>query len=233
MAKKTAKSEKSPDTPKRSTQILEAFRLTRARDRRLVPAMLLAAVATIGVFLGVGFIVSSPILYGVFGAIGAFFVAFIVFGQRARRAAYAEIEGQPGAAAGVISNLRGDWRLTPNVAITRNQDVVHRVVGKPGVILVGEGPPERVNPLIAEQQKRINRVAAGTPVHVVLVGNGPGQVPIGKLERKMMRLPRTLKGATVDQVEGRMRALGGLNMPIPKGPLPKGARLPKGVRPPR
>ena len=186
-----------------------------------------------GLFVLVGFLLDSLIAFTVFGVIGGALIAFIVFGRRARTAMYGEIEGQPGAAAAVVSSLRGDWRLTPNVAVTRNQDIVHRVVGKPGVILIGEGSGDRLGPLIADQQKRIGRVAAGTPVTVVLVGNEPGQVPLAKLERKLTRLPRTFKGATVDQIEGRMRALGGLNIPIPKGPLPKGMRLPKGVRPPR
>jgi uncharacterized protein DUF4191 len=227
------KAAKDPAAPKRGAQIREAFKLTRQRDKRLIPAMLLGFLVTAGVFVLVGFLLDSLIAFIVFGVIGGVLVAFIVFGRRARASMYGEIEGQPGAAAAVVSSLRGDWRLTPNVAVTRNQDIVHRVVGKPGIILIGEGSTDRLGPLIADQQKRIGRVAAGTPVTVILVGNEPGQVPIGKLERKLTRLPRTFKGGTVDQIEGRMRALGGLNIPIPKGPLPKGARLPKGVRPPR
>jgi hypothetical protein len=232
-AGKPGKAPKDPASPSRVAQIREAFRLTRERDNRLVPIMAATFVVVFAIFLVLGLILGSLVPYLIFGVIGGLLVAFIVFGRRARSAMYGEIEGQPGAAAAVISSLRGDWRLTPNVAITRNSDVVHRVVGKPGVILVGEGSNDRLEPLIADQQKRINRVAAGTPVTVILVGNEKGQVPLGKLERKMTRLPRTFKGATVDQIEGRMRALGGLNIPIPKGPMPKGVRVPKGARPPR
>jgi hypothetical protein len=113
-------------------------------------------------------------------------------------------------------------------------DVVHRVVGKPGVILVGEGSTDRLQPLLADQRKRVQRVAAGTPIEVLIVGVEPGQIPLRKLQKKMTRLPRTFKGATVDEIEGRMRALGTLPIPIPKGPMPKGARMPKGVKlPPR
>jgi hypothetical protein len=199
--------------------------------------MLLAFVITLAVFELVGFVTKSQITFTISGVLCAVLAAFIIFGRRARAAMYAEIEGQPGAAAAVVSSLRGDWRLTPNVAVNRTGDVVHRVVGKPGVILIGEGETERLNPLIADQQKRVARVAAGTPVTVLLVGREPGQVPLGKLERKLTKLPRTFKGATVDQIEGRMRALGAMNVPLPKGPLPKGVRIPKGMpkgmRPPR
>jgi hypothetical protein len=200
--------------------------------------MLLGFVIALAVFVVVGILVDSPIPFAVLGVIAGVLLAFIIFGRRARAAMYSQIEGQPGAAAAVISGLRGDWRLTPNVAANRNFDVVHRVVGKPGVILVGEGSSDRLGPLIADQQKRINRVAAGTPVTVFLVGREEGQIPLGKLEKKMTHLPRTFKGATVDQIEARMRALGSMNVALPKGPMPKGvrmprnARLPKGLQPP-
>jgi hypothetical protein len=220
--------------PKRSKQILEAFTLTRRRDKRLVPYIVLAFVATVGVFFGLGELLGSPILFTVFGVVSGALVAFIVFGQRAQGSALGEIEGQPGAAAAIIENMRGDWRLTPNVAATRNMDVVHRVVGKPGVVLIGEGSTDRLQPLIADQRKRVQRVASGTPIEVFIVGVEPGQIPLRKLQRKMTRLPRTFKGPTVDEIEGRMRALGTLPIPIPKGPMPKGARMPKGAKlPPR
>lgn len=220
--------------PKRSAQIREAFVVTKARDKRLIPYLALAFIGTVALFELVGILLGGPVLFTVFGVMSAVLVTFIVFGQRAQRSALGEIEGQPGAAAAIIDSMRGDWRLTPNVAATRSMDVVHRVVGKPGVILVGEGSTDRLAPLLADQRKRVQRVAAGTPIEVLIVGVEPGQIPLRKLQKKMTRLPRTFKGATVDEIEGRMRALGTLPIPLPKGPMPKGARMPKGVKlPPR
>ena len=40
-----------------------------------------------------------------------------------------------------------------------------------------------------------------------------------------MRLPRKLKKSEVNAVESRMKALGGPNVPIPKGPIP--TRVPR------
>jgi hypothetical protein len=220
--------------PKRTAQIREAFVITRRRDKRLLPYLVLAFIVTLAVFELAGILLGSPILFSVFGVVSAVLVAFIVFGQRAQRSALSEIEGQPGAAAAIIDSMRGDWRLTPNVAANRTMDVVHRVVGKPGVILIGEGSTERLQPLLADQRKRVQRVASGTPIEVLIVGVEPGQIPLRKLQKKMTRLPRTFKGPTVDEIEGRMRALGTLQIPIPKGPMPKGARMPKGMKlPPR
>jgi hypothetical protein len=217
--------------PKRSKQLREAFTLTRQRDKRLLPYMALGFVVTLGAFELMGVLLDSPIIYTIFGVISASLLAFIVFGQRAQRSALSEIEGEPGAAAAIVSSMKGDWRVTPNVAVTRSMDVVHRVVGKPGIILIGEGSTERLQPLIADQRKRAQRVASGTPVEVLIVGRGPGQIPLTKLQKKITRLPRTFKGATIDEIEGRMRAIGGLNLPIPKGPMPKGVRIPKGAPP--
>jgi len=218
--------------PRRLAQIVEAFKLTRKRDKRLVPCLLLAFIVTLSFFELIGALLGGAIIFTFFGVTSALLVTFIVFGQRAQGAALGEIEGQPGAAAAIIENMRGDWRLTPNVAANRNMDVVHRVVGKPGVILIGEGSTDRLAPLLADQRKRVQRVASGTPIEVLIVGVEPGQIPLRKLSKRMTRLPRTFKGTTVDEIEGRMRALGAFAVPIPKGPMPKGARLPKGVKPP-
>ncbi|HWF41587.1 MAG TPA: DUF4191 domain-containing protein, partial [Acidothermaceae bacterium] len=172
---------------KRSAQIREAFVITRARDKRLIPYLGLAFVVTLAVFEVAGILLGSPIVFSVFAVVSAVLVTFIVFGQRAQRSALGEIEGQPGAAAAIIDSMRGDWRLTPNVAATRSMDVVHRVVGKPGVILIGEGSTERLQPLLTDQRKRVQRVASGTPIEVLTVGVEPGQIPLRKLQKKMTR----------------------------------------------
>ncbi len=156
--------------------------MTRSRDKRLMPYLALAFVVTLGFFELIGLLLSDTIIFTVFGVISAALVTFIVFGQRAQRAALGDIEGQPGAAAAIITNMRGDWRFTPNVAANRTMDVVHRVVGKPGVILIGEGSTDRLQPLIADQRKRVQRVAAGTPIEVIIVGREAGQVPLQKLQ---------------------------------------------------
>src|SRR5471030_2970572 len=108
--------------PKRLAQIREAFVITRRRDKRLLPYLALAFVATLAFFELAGIVLGSPIVFSVFGVVSAVLVTFIVFGQRAQRSALGEIEGQPGAAAAIIDSMRGDWRLTPNVAATRSEE---------------------------------------------------------------------------------------------------------------
>jgi hypothetical protein len=153
-----------------------------------------------------------------------------VFGRRAERAAFGQMEGQPGAAAAVLDNIGRGWATTPAVAMNRSQDVVHRAVGKAGIVLVAEGNPNRVKSLLAAEKKKMNRIVADVPVHDVIVGDGEGQVGLKKLRTTLLKYPRVLTGPQVTATNDRLRALGDLmsNMPVPKGPMPKGMRMPKG-----
>ena len=154
----------------------------------------------------------------------------IVFGQLAQRTQYSMLEGRPGAAASIVENMRGRWVVTPAVQANRNMDVVHRVVGQPGVILLAEGPRVRVGKLIGAEKKRISRAASEVPIYDIQVGCDEGQVPIGKLQRHLTKLPRNLKKDQVSELIDRLNALPQA-MQMPKGPIPKGARMPKGPKP--
>ncbi|MHB1801531.1 MAG: DUF4191 family protein, partial [Actinomycetes bacterium] len=151
-----------------------------------------------------------------------------VFGRRAERAAYARIEGQPGAAAAALQTLRKGWTLTPAVAVDRQQNVVHRVVGRAGIVLVGEGQTSRVAALMTTERRRMARFLPDVPTHEVLAGNAEGAVTLRRLPGHVTRLPRALTPAQVSEVNRKLKALGAMNLPIPKGPLPRGMRAPRG-----
>jgi hypothetical protein len=121
--------------------------------------------------------------------------------------------------------MRGDWRVSAGVAGTPQFDAVHRVLGRPGIVLVGEGSPQRVRPLIAQEKRKVARVVGDTPIYDVLVGDGEGQVPLRKLSAHVMKLPRNLSAAEVNGLGRRMAALGGARMPVPGGPLPGGRQM--------
>lgn len=157
----------------------------------------------------------------------ALLAATFWFSRRAMRAAYTQIDGQPGAAAAVISSLRGNnWLVTPAVAVNKSQDIITRVVGKPGVVLVSEGPSSRVVPLLANERKRTARWLPEVPIYEIQVGNEEGQVPLMKLQKALTKLPRNMRGGEVTQVRRRLDALGNAasSMPIPKGPMPTSTR---------
>ncbi|MGP3984403.1 DUF4191 domain-containing protein [Streptomyces sp. KR80] len=220
------------ENPGRLKQIALTYQMTKRVDSKVGLVVAAVGIVTFGVLLAIGFLIGHPIYLAILGFLLAFLAMAIVFGRRAERAAFGQMEGQPGAAAAVLENVGRGWSVTPAVAMNRNQDIVHRAVGKAGIVLVGEGNPNRLKSLLAAEKKRMARVVADVPVHDVTVGDGEGQVPLSKLRTTLMKLPRVLPGGQVTVVNDRLRALGDLmsNMPMPKGPMPKGMRMPRGGR---
>ncbi|NJQ08851.1 DUF4191 domain-containing protein [Streptomyces lonarensis] len=231
MARKKKKAD--PENPGRLRQIGLTYKMTRRSDRWIGWVIGGVFLGTFGVVLAIGFLIGHPIYLGILGFLVALLATAIVFGRRAERAAYGQMEGQPGAAAAVLENIKRGFVITPAVAINRSQDVVHRAVGKCGIVLVAEGNPNRVKGLLAAEKRKMARVVTDVPVHDIMVGREEGQVPLGKLRSKLMKLPRVLPGARITEINDRLRAMGDLmkNMPVPKGPMPKGMRMPKGQMP--
>lgn len=232
-AKAEAKAARKVASKQRRSQLWQAFQMQRKEDKRLLPYMIgaflliVAAAVAVGIYAG-GFTMYMLIPLGV--VLGGL-VAFIIFGRRAQKSVYKKAEGQTGAAAWALENLRGKWRVTPGVAATGHFDAVHRVIGRPGVIFVAEGSPSRVKPLLAQEKKRTARLVGDIPIYDVVVGNGEGEVPLSKLERHLTKLPANITVKQMDSLESKLVALGSRVGPaaMPKGPLPAQAKM-KGVQ---
>src|SRR4051812_15693378 len=220
----------APEAPSgRVAQMRAVWSMTRKADPRLPLLVLGPALLVLAALVVVGILIGHPIYLLILGVLGALLTGTALFGRRATSTMYAQVEGQPGAAASVLQTLRGDWRTTPAVAFDRNMDLVHRVVGRPGVVLVGEGPSStQLRQLITDQKRRVGRVAPDTPIYDVLVGDGEGQVPLRKLQQHIMKLPRNVGRKDISGPEARMKALGGTNAPMPKGPMPRPGQIPRG-----
>lgn len=226
MAKKT----KAPKKPGWIKQFIQSYKITKQNDPVigwvLLGTFVLGALAGFAIMLLIFGSLLFPIITSVFTGLIA---TLIVFGRRAQRSAIAQIEGQPGAAASVLSLLRRGWKVDPAIGFTKQQDVVHRVVGPPGIVLIGEGNVNRLRPLLTSERRKHERVVSETPIHEVLVGNDEGQVPLRKLVRHVTKLGRTVKGPQMTDILARLRALDAQRspVPLPKGPVPtsmKGAR---------
>jgi Domain of unknown function (DUF4191) len=205
--------------------IKQAYSLTRKNDPKLPWVMLIAFVVVAAVFELIGILLGSPWLFLPIAILFGALAALVLFGRRAQGSAYRQVEGQPGAAAWVLEGMRGDWQVSSGVAGTTQLDAVHRVLGRPGVILVGEGAPSRVRPLLAQEKKRVARIAGDAPIYDVLVGDEEGQIPLRKLSAHVMKLPRNLSGGELNALRKRLAALGGGRMPVPGGPLPGGRQM--------
>ena len=233
--KKATRKERRGARRERWTQVWQAFKITRKRDKSLVWWMAGALVLVAGVvFLLLTLLGLFWPIALVMGLVMGGLVAMIVFGRRAQKGAFAEADGQPGAAAWVLDQLRNgmgnNWKVTPAVAGNTHLDAVHRVLGRPGVILVAEGSEHRVKALLSQEKKRVARVVGDTPIYDVLVGNAEEQVSLRKLQRYLAKLPRNLTAAQVDTLEKRMAALGGTRTAMPHAPMPKGSKGMSGIQ---
>jgi hypothetical protein len=225
-----AKNEQPEKKEGRLKQIALVYRMTRKSDTRIGLILLGVFVVTAAVAFGIFTLIPGGWVFDVITAVmfGVLSV-LIVFGRRAQKAQYDQIEGQPGAAAAALGQLRRGWKVDAGIAFNKNQDLVHRVVGPPGIVLVGEGNPNRLKSLLANERRKHERVVADTPIHEVLAGDGEGAVPIPKLSKHVSKLGRAIKPAEMTDVLQRLKALDAnrSNIPLPKGPMPtnlKGAR---------
>jgi len=225
MAKNDAPAEKTS----RLKQILSAYQLTKKSDPKVGLVLAGIFLGILAVFVLVGLLTGHLLILLPLGVAIAFLVVTIVFGRKVEKAAYSQIEGQAGAAASALQTLRRGWTVTPAVAVTKNADIVHRVVGRPGIVLVGEGQPSRVKNLLMAEAKKHTRVAGGAPVTQIIAGQGEGEIDIRKLTKHVMKLPATLQPSEITDLLQRLKALDAVRpqVPMPKGPVPnslKGAR---------
>jgi Domain of unknown function (DUF4191) len=224
-AVKAAKQERRAASKQRRAQILAAFSMQRREDKALLPLMIGVLLGVTAVAFGVGFLVGQQWVALPLGVALGGLGAILIFGRRVQRTVFAKAEGQPGAAAWALENLRGRWKVTPAVAGTTQLDAVHRVIGRPGVVLVAEGAPHRLKPLLAQEKKRVSRLIGDTPIYDITVGNGEGQIPLAKLPRHLAKLPRNVSSEQIDGLESKLTILATRNPGMPRGPVPPGAKL--------
>ncbi len=217
-------------TPGRLKQIGMVAGIVRKTNPKALPIVFGTAIGIIAIAVVIGIFTGLVAVLAPFGVLIGVAAAMILFGRFAQSAQYATIAGQPGAAAAILQSMRGNWTVTPAIAANRNMDVVHRTVGRPGVILVGEGSPNRLPSLLAAEKKRVSRVAYDVPIYDIQVGDEEGQIPIRRLQRHIMKLPRNLKGPAVADLNYRLKALP-QSLQMPKGPVPRNARMPRAPRP--
>lgn len=214
--------------PRKPPQLWLVFKATRESDPAVVWWMAGIAVAVMAVVIGVSAALSTP-WFGLISAVPmGILSALIVLGRRAEAAMYRRMDGQPGASGASLGMLRrGGWTFEENpVAVdARTKDLVFRGYSKRGVVLVSEGPVNRVGKLLEKEEKKAARLLPGVPVHRVMVGNNDGQVPLAKLGSTVLKLKGKLTRAEVEVIGQRLQSMGGLKAPVPHGVDPTKARV--------
>ena len=224
-AQKATRREKRAASRLRYKQLWQAFQQQRREDKMLLPLMIGSLVLGAALAFGIGLIFGMEWIVLPLGIAVGLLAAVSIFGRRVQNSVYAKADGQPGAAGWALDNMRGSWRVSQGIAGTIHLDAVHRVIGRPGVILVAEGAPHRVKALLGQEKKRTARVVGSTPIYDFVVGNEEGQTPLRDLQKTLTKLPRNISTAQMDEIEKRLAALGSRAAALPKGPLPPGAKM--------
>ena len=222
--------------PGRISQMRQAYTITKQGDPNIGWILLGTFIFSFLVGLALFYVLIPPdwrILDVVTAVMVGILGTLIVFGRRATRSQLKQMEGKPGAAAAVLSMLKRGWKTDTAIAFNRQQDVVHRLVGPPGIVLIGEGNSGRLGQLLDAEKRRMNRFVADIPVTDIIVGRGEGEIPLPKLIRFLQKMPKKISGREVVDTNDRLRAIGDLmaNVPIPKGPMPRNMRMPRGQNP--
>ncbi|MDG4788937.1 DUF4191 domain-containing protein [Micromonospora sp. WMMD1102] len=222
-----AKAQEKVSFGQRLKQIGMVFSFTAKRDKWFVPLAVVAVLVPIA--LTVVAVLEWGWLWLPIGILLALLALLIVLNLRSNRAMMNAAEGQPGAAASILESMRGDWRVTPAVSSTTQMDMVHLVVGKPGVILLGEGNPQRTRSLLGQEKRRLAKVIGTAPLYDYMIGQGEDELSLRKLRTTLLRLPPNLKGKDVNALDKRLKALSAARPQLPKGAIPKNMRPPKGA----
>ena len=216
----------APEKQSQLAVLKDAFKLVKDNSPIAIVWCLLIFVLILVFGVIIGNNLGHPIYAGFLSIPLAFLAAFFLFTRFANTAAFSSIEGQIGAGASVLMSIRRGFITTPAVNVNRDQDMVHRVSGKAGIILVGEGG-FAVRSLMQDEKRKMERFLSGVPITEVYVGDGQNQVSIRKLQKHLKKLPKKLNTSQLREVRARLRSVGGLNLPMPKGPMPGNVRMPR------
>lgn len=210
--------------PGRITQMWQVFQMTRRYDSAIIPLLLAAFIVPVGLAVLLSVLFSRDnilglVLYIIAGVLAGVLLVLIVLGRRAEAAAYSQIAGKPGAVGAVLkSGLRRSWTGSEMpVVVNKSQDAVYRAVGRGGVVLIGEGPRSRTQPMLDKERANVHRVLPNVPINLLYVGPDPDSIPLTKIVPSLARFKRTLTKAEVLAVSNRLASLGRNGMPIPKG----------------
>ncbi|GAA1953369.1 DUF4191 domain-containing protein [Agromyces allii] len=229
------KDSSAPKEPGRLKQMWQVFQMTRRYDSSAQWLMLLVFLAPVIVGLGLALWLSEGngftiALWIVAGVLAGLLLALIVLGRRAERAAYAQIDGQPGAVGAVLrSGLRGGWigNEMPVAVNGKTQDAVYRSVGRGGIALISEGPQTRTKRMLDDEKRKVARVLPNVPITLIAVGHDEGAIELHKLPAALRKIKRSLTKPEVLAVSNRLNSLQS-SLPIPKGIDPMKARPQRG-----
>jgi len=235
-----------PPAPKQRwyKTLWQAYTVTARTDKKLpwILGTLLVIPIAAGIVIavlssGLGAKIYAPLT----GVMTGFVLALFVLTRRFEKQMYAQMEGTLGGSLAIAQSLRRGWQFSdePVAVDAKAKAVIFQGVGDGGIVLLAEGGRSAKRTVDATAS-RLHKLAPGVPVTAVYVGTGENEVSLKHLN-KAIKATRTknfgrglrkgLSAADQQAVRARLRALGGPQIPIPKGIDPNRARADrKGLR---
>ncbi len=234
-----AKETKANKAPGFFAQFGEQVRFLRGVDRKAFPTAILIGVATFVVITVLGAFLTNFQFLGlaiwtILGLVAGYLSALLTLTNRANKAIFTKYANEPGRISLTVGTLtRRIYKGTnqPVAVNARTRDMVFRVVGPAGVVLLGEGTKNSTQQLLEDERRKVQRVASGVTVHTFYSSEDGNGVPIHVLHKKVNKLKRTLSKSEIRAVQNRLAAMdsrGGL--PIPKGIDPTKMRASKRIQ---
>ncbi len=230
---------RDPNNPGRWQQFKQVWVMTRKHDPAAMWWMLLAGLAVLLLGLLIGLWLDMVIYVMILSVPLAILAAVFVLARRAEQAAFSQIEGQPGATSAVIGTLKRTWYYDQEPVAAEaggkvrgmrdlhNAAMVFRAVGRPGVVLVTEGPRAASKRLVESERKKVNRIVGPeVPVHILRVGHGDEEVRLAKVVKTIKKLDKSITKEEALVVHKRLKAISSTaKPPVPAGVDPRRARM--------
>jgi hypothetical protein len=234
-----AKDTKPNKTPGMFAQFGDQIRFLKGVDPKAVPFAIAIGIASfvlitvLGVFISAGAFLGI-VIWAVLGIVTGYLSALLTLTRRANTAIFTKYANEPGRISLTVGTLtRRVYKGTnqPVAVNARTKDLVFRIVGPAGVVLLGEGAKNSTQQLLEDERRKVQRVASGVSVHTFFSSEDGQGVPLAILHKKVSKLKRTLTKNEIRAVQNRLAAMdarGGL--PIPKGVDPNKIRASKRVQ---
>lgn len=234
-----AKESKPEKAPGIFAQFGEQVRFLKGVDPKALPTAILLGIGSFVALTALGLFISNFQFLGIaiwtiLALIAGYLTALLTLTRRANRAIFTKYANEPGRISLTVGTLtRRIYKGTnqPVAVNARTRDMVFRVVGPAGVVLMGEGAKTSTQQLLEDEKRKIQRVASGVTVHTFYSSEDGYGVPIATLHKQVNKLKRTLTKAEIRAVQNRLSAIdsrGGL--PIPKGVDPMKMRASKRIQ---
>jgi len=220
-------------------QFGEQIRFLKGVDPKAVPLAIFIGVTAfviitvLGVFISAGEFLGI-VIWVVLGIVTGYLSALLTLTRRANTAIFTKYANEPGRISLTVGTLtRRVYKGTnqPVAVNARTRDMVFRIVGPAGVVLLGEGIKNSTQQLLEDERRKVQRVASGVTVHTFFSSEDGQGVPLATLHKKVTKLKRTLTKNEIRAVQNRLAAMdsrGGL--PIPKGIDPTKMRPSKRIQ---